>query len=102
MNDQQHSKVNDNSAIEMNLKAIEQRIQDLETGKSADNKVHDNENVAPTRATSTWTPRHIILGGWNNKTERPTIEHEARLWFNAFPQNIRDNCLEPYAPRKCV
>lgn len=44
-NDQQQNKMNDKSAIEMNLQAIEQRTKDLEVGKSTDNKVRDKENA---------------------------------------------------------
>lgn len=84
----------------MNLKGVEERNKSLAAGKSAEVMVQGQENAAGSTATSSWRPRLIILSCWNNNTERSTIEHEARLWYNALPQNIKDACLEPCAPRK--
>lgn len=78
--------------------SLEERMREL--GLGGINTKDSKENAPAPTPSSMWMPRHIILGGWNSNTERVTMEHEARAWYNALLRNIQDKCLEPYAPRK--
>lgn len=69
--------------------SLEERMRKLELG--GDNKADHKERATAESPTTGWMPRQFILGGWNNNTERTTIEHQKRKWYNALPRNIQDN-----------
>lgn len=51
-------------------------------------------------AAGAWHPKHVILGGWRERTARDTIEKEAAAWLATMPQAVQEACLRPDAPKK--
>lgn len=56
--------------------------------------------TADASASGGWSPRHVILGGWVDKTDRTVIEDEAQRFELALPGSLQAGCLRPGFPRK--
>lgn len=48
-----------------------------------------------------WTPTHVILGGWPEKTARAEIENDSRILMNHLPAELKQKMQNPYSPRLC-
>lgn len=63
-------------------------------------RVKTQENVGDTEKSTTaaWRPRHVIIGGWPQRTSREVIERESRKRVEQL--NVDAFCLAPGAPRR--
>lgn len=89
----------DNAKMTERIDHITERLAALEG-----NRQHrvDKEESAPkeSKQQDGWRPRHIILGGWPERTPREVVEREAAAWLSAAPQHIQEACLRPFASKE--
>lgn len=55
------------------------------------------ETTSPPK--SSWQPTHIILGCWNNPTDKEIIENDAAAFISTLPANISNYLCKAYCKR---
>lgn len=100
-NEHQEAKNIENQIFEKSWNGIEDRISKLEVGDANTiSMLNESGGIKERGHGEGCAPRHMILGGWPQNSERKTIEEDARRGHDAFQMDVKDKCLIPDSPQK--
>lgn len=80
--------------MEATLEEVPARLSRLEHGGV------QTETTPTGSTTGGWQHKLRIIGGWQDKTDRSTIEEGATLFMLPLPDKLQARCLQPWGPLK--
>lgn len=80
-------------------KQLENRVEAL-AKERLDRPTHAGASENTTPNAGAWIPKHIIMGGWAERTDRDVIERDALQFLHPLSPELQWRGLALWAPRK--